>query len=161
MGELLYCYERGSTSCCFIEEECVPDDLWYKNSSNTLGWFKLNNEMTQKSVDFILKPESFLGNLVSIAGYDTCHRTAEYDASECHKDCQRSEKGTFANQCRKDGGLYKCCIRWVIVSFDKGPGPDLDWNEILYIIIISAWEKNGEVVFRCLATCPTMSQLNS
>ena len=71
----------------------------------------INDEMTRKAVDFLQKPKVFLSNLVQNAGYDTCHRTQEYDAVQCHQDCQEQEKSNFAKKCRDDGGLYKCCIR--------------------------------------------------
>ena len=71
----------------------------------------INDEMTQKAVDFLQKPEVFLSNLVRNAGYDSCHRTQEYDADQCHQDCQERENSNFAKKCRDDGGLYKCCIR--------------------------------------------------
>ena len=99
VGELLYCYDRGRTSCCFVEEKCG-------------GNFQvINDEMTQKAVDFLQKPEAFLSNLVRKAGYDSCHRTEEYDADQCHQDCQEQENSNFAVKCREGGGLYKCCIR--------------------------------------------------
>ena len=44
-------------------------------------------------------------------GYDTCHKIVGYDAQKCHEDCKQLEKSDFANRCREDGGLFKCCIR--------------------------------------------------
>ena len=67
--------------------------------------------MTQKAVDFLQKPQNFLTNLVTKIGYDTCHRTKEYDADQCHQDCQKQEKSNFAKKCREEGGFYQCCIR--------------------------------------------------
>ena len=99
VGELLYCYDRGRTSCCFVEEECGEN------------FHLINDEMTQQAVDFLQKPQIFLSNLVATAGYDSCHRTEEYDADQCYKDCQREENSDFAKKCRDGGGLYKCCIR--------------------------------------------------
>ena len=63
VGELLYCRNRGVTSCCFVEEKCGRD------------FVAINDEMTQQAVDFMQKPQSFLSNLVENAGYDSCHRT--------------------------------------------------------------------------------------
>ena len=99
VGELLYCYKRGKTSCCFVNEQCGGN------------WLAINDEMTQKAVDFLQKPKVFLKNLVDNLGYDTCHRTEEYDAEQCHQDCQELETSTFAKECREGGGVYKCCIR--------------------------------------------------
>ena len=44
MGELLYCYTRGLTSCCFVDEECGGT------------WQVINDDMTQKAVDFMRAP---------------------------------------------------------------------------------------------------------
>ena len=87
------------TSCCFVNEKCGGN------------WDTINDEMTQKAVDFLQNPKVFITDLVKKAGYDTCHRTEEYDADQCHQDCQKQEKSDFARNCTKDGGLYKCCIR--------------------------------------------------
>ena len=117
MGELLYCRNRGTTSCCFVEEKCGRD------------FVAINDEMTQQAVDFMQKPQSFVSNLVENAGYDSCHRTKgslhistiigkfllcfpqEYDAKQCHLDCEKQEKSGFAKECREGGGVFKCCIR--------------------------------------------------
>ena len=104
VGELLYCNNRGMTSCCFVNEKCGGN------------WDTINDEMTQKAVDFLQNPKVFVTDLVKKAGYDTCHRTEEYDADQCHQDCQEQEKSDFARNCTKDGGLYKCCIRWIYLS---------------------------------------------
>ena len=75
------------------------------------GWHGINDEMTKQAVEFIQKPKLFLANLVNNNGYDTCHRTSNYDAQECHNDCLKQEKSDFAKNCTDSGGLYKCCIR--------------------------------------------------
>ena len=99
VGELLYCNNRGVTSCCFVDEKCGGN------------WIAINDEMPRKALDFMQKPQVFLSNLVRKTGYDSCHRTEEYDADQCHQDCQEQEKSNFAKKCREGGGLYKCCIR--------------------------------------------------
>ena len=101
MGELLYCYTRGLTSCCFVDEECGGT------------WQVINDDMTQKAVDFMRAPLMVVDNIKTSAGYDTCHRTREYDVEKCHRDCLKAEKSQFAKDCRAGGGLYKCCIRLV------------------------------------------------
>ena len=67
--------------------------------------------MLERSEIFLTKTKKFLDNWVEL-GHDTCHRTHGYDAEQCHQDCKKLEKSDFAEQCRKDGGLYKCCIRF-------------------------------------------------
>ena len=71
----------------------------------------INDEMTQTALDFIQTPKNYLFDLVTNGHYDSCHRTKEYDADQCHKDCEEQEKSEFANSCRLGGGLFKCCIR--------------------------------------------------
>ena len=45
-------------------------------------------------------------------GYKTCHILKNsLDASICAKDCERLENQKFAKNCKKAGGLFKCCIR--------------------------------------------------
>ena len=56
--------------------------------------------------------EDTLKEYESNLGYDTCRKTTEYDASPCVKDCQDLEKSDFAKKCSKDGGFFKCCIRF-------------------------------------------------
>ena len=75
------------------------------------NWEAINDEMTQTAVDFLQKPTKFLSNLERKTGYDSCHRTQEYDVDQCHQDCEKLENSNFANKCREGGGLYKCCIR--------------------------------------------------
>ena len=87
------------TSCCFVDEKCKGN------------WNTINDEMTQKAVDFLQNPKVYITDLVKKAGYDSCHRTEEYDAEQCYQDCQHQENGDFAKTCREGGGLYKCCIR--------------------------------------------------
>ena len=48
----------------------------------------INDKMFEKSVGFLKKPKPYLKYLVKHIGYDTCHRTKEYDAKRCYKDCQ-------------------------------------------------------------------------
>ena len=98
-GEMLYCYDKRKTSCCFINEKCSGE------------WDQLNDEMTMKAIEFMRDPQRFLTNLVENAGYDTCHLTKEYDAEKCNQDCENQALSYFAKNCSDSGGLYKCCIR--------------------------------------------------
>ena len=74
-------------------------------------WDGINEDMTKQAINFMKEPKLYLANLVNITGYDTCHRTSNYDAQECHNDCLKQEKSDFAKNCTDGGGLYKCCIR--------------------------------------------------
>ena len=73
------------------------------------------------------EPGVFLRNLVERSGYDSCHRTEEYDAQQCYEDCQKQEMSQFAEKCRKDGGLYKCCIRLCFNIILSNPIPTTLW----------------------------------
>ena len=37
--------------------------------------------------------------------------SGEFDAEQCHLDCQKQGKSDFAKECREGGGVFKCCIR--------------------------------------------------
>ena len=78
-------------------------------------------QMLKRSLYFLKHTKKFLNNWVQL-GHDTCHRTNGYDAQKCHQDCKKKEKGSFAQQCRKDGGLFKCCIRFFLFIFHAGAG---------------------------------------
>ena len=54
--------------------------------------------------------QKFLDNWIQL-GHDSCHKIEGYNAEKCHHDCNQKQKSDFAKQCRKDGGLFKCCIR--------------------------------------------------
>ena len=99
VGELLYCYNRGKTACCFVNEKCGGN------------WLAVNDAMTSKAINFLQNPETFISDLAKTARYDSCHRTQEYDADQCHQDCQKEESSDFAKKCRKEGSVFKCCIR--------------------------------------------------
>ena len=61
---------------------------------------------------FLSDTSSFLKHQVEVLGYDTCHRIEEYDVKTCYDDCERLKKEEFATKCKKEGGLFKCCIRY-------------------------------------------------
>ena len=110
-----YCKKRGRTQCCFQNEEC--EENWIEiNDKVNVNVFKNQNmqnfcvQMANRSRMFLTNTEQFLASWVEL-GHDTCHRTQGYDVTPCHQDCQQKEKSGFAQQCKKDGGLFKCCIR--------------------------------------------------
>ena len=67
--------------------------------------------MFNRAYTFLKNPKKFLQTRRDNLGYDTCHRTKNYDATECYQDCKQLEKSDFSKQCEEDGGLFKCCIR--------------------------------------------------
>ena len=81
--------------------------------------------MLNRSVNFLTNTEKFLANWVDL-GHDTCHKTEGYDVTPCYKDCKEREKSEFAEKCREEGGLFKCCIRCHlhVLSPFFGPGED-------------------------------------
>ena len=66
--------------------------------------------MMSRAVRFLTDTNQFLSDWVNL-GQDTCHRTHDYDEQPCYEDCKRRENSKFAQDCKKGGGLYKCCIR--------------------------------------------------
>ena len=72
---------------------------------------EINDMMFEKSVGFLKKPRRYLKRTVRDMGYDSCHRTRNYNAQKCSRKCRKMEKGSFARNCTANGGLYKCCIR--------------------------------------------------
>ena len=87
------------TQCCFQNEECGYDMT------------QTNDAMYIKSLNYLKNITGYLTNLEIKNGYDRCHSTMRYDASQCARDCQNSENSRFAKVCKESGGLYKCCIR--------------------------------------------------
>ena len=67
--------------------------------------------MINNSLRFLQDTKTYFEKQIRYFGYDTCHRTNEYDAKECYKDCEKLQRSGFAKTCEKDGGLFKCCIR--------------------------------------------------
>ena len=67
--------------------------------------------MFHKSQKFLANPKKFLKGLVRHVGYDTCHQTKGYDARKCRNDCNELRKKKFAKDCKKNNGVFKCCIR--------------------------------------------------
>jgi len=98
-GKLFYCKDRGRTSCCFAEEKCIK----FFNS--------INSAMYRKALYFKQHTKDFLKTWVEQLGFDTCHKIDNYNVDKCHADCKKQEKSKFAKKCKKDGGLFKCCIR--------------------------------------------------
>ena len=51
-------------------------------------------------------------NIEQPLGYQECHHLgSSLDASVCAMDCEMMKDETFARNCHKAGGLFKCCIR--------------------------------------------------
>ena len=81
------------------------------------------------------KAEEFISNTTlklqewEDLGHDKCYRTEEYDVRLCHEDCKKREKGDFAKKCKKDGGLFKCCVRYEITSTRELCGTRTKWYQ--------------------------------
>ena len=99
-GDMLYCNDRGRTSCCFHNEAC--------SKNYTIA---IHDRMTSQATQFMNNPQEFLEDMVKNLNYDTCHTITDYDATKCAEDCKHLEREAFAKDCVKNGGLYKCCIR--------------------------------------------------
>ena len=100
MGILLYCKDRGQTTCCVYKESCYDDYLQ-----------GVHGDMERKAAMFLKHPEHYVNIMVANLSYDSCYRIDGLDASECARDCEVFSKSKFAQKCRQDKGLFKCCIR--------------------------------------------------
>ena len=97
--------------------------------------------MLDRSIEFLKNTKKFLDNLVNNLGYNTCHRIKGYNVDVCHEDCLKQEKSEFAQNCTRDGGFFKCCIRYK--SFQ------------LYLIValISCFRRDKENCHECRYCC--------
>ena len=67
--------------------------------------------MEKKSSAFLRYPEFYIRSIVDKLSYDSCHRIDGLDATTCAKDCEVFAKSEFAQECERDNGLFKCCIK--------------------------------------------------
>jgi len=99
-GKLLYCKTQGSSMvCCADKYTCqkpVDKDKSYKD----------------KPSNYIKNKDRFFKKLKD-QGYKTCHNITGLDATKCSDDCESEsfKNGKLAKNCRKNHGLFKCCIR--------------------------------------------------
>ena len=115
MGILLYCKDRGQTSCCVYGESCSND--YYKT---------INGELEKKSAKFLSSTNVYISYMVEQMSYDSCYRIDGLNASKCAEDCEALAKSDFAQNCERDKGLFKCCIRCIknlSISVRKIVGP--------------------------------------
>ena len=76
-----------------------------------MSWPDIQNDLYNKSREYLEDKKGVLKKMVEIHGYKTCHPMDSLDASECAEDCKNFEKEEFAKNCTKNNGLFKCCIR--------------------------------------------------
>ena len=97
-GDLVYCNQRGIIHCCFVNEQC-------------LDWSKFRDPAFENAKTYLEDRRGYLKSVVNTGGYKTCHPLDSLDASICEKDCKQLSKQEFAQNCTKNGGLFKCCVR--------------------------------------------------
>ena len=102
--------KSGELKTCDFEMAKLGPDILTDRENETNYHYSL--QMIDRSTYFLNNTEKFLENWVKL-GHDTCHKTHGYDAENCHQDCKERETSHFAKQCRKDGGFFKCCIRYI------------------------------------------------
>ena len=107
VGELLYCKNKGQTTCCF-KEDCEANTASDKMVKRILNKYS-KEKVLRVSLNYMKNTTNFLDKFQR-RGYDTCHATKVYDASECAEDCENLKKAKFATECKERGGLFKCCI---------------------------------------------------
>ena len=64
-----------------------------------------------RAKNYLTNKQKVLKSFVEELGYSSCHHLTSLDASVCAKDCKKLENEKFAQKCRSNGGLFKCCIR--------------------------------------------------
>jgi len=99
VGDLLYCKNRGQTTCCFVNHECVGT------------WKDISMRLIDTAEEYLTDKEGYLKNLQSTLGYHTCHPIEGYDASKCAEDCEAYKDTPLSRECEKKKGTLKCCIR--------------------------------------------------
>ncbi|XP_023335743.1 uncharacterized protein LOC111707004 isoform X2 [Eurytemora carolleeae] len=98
-GKLLFCKNDQRTMCCSSNFTCVEN------------WLAISDHFIKTAVDFLKDQKKWLEK-EKTKGYESCHSlNTSLDASICQQDCEKYEKSTFATNCKKDGGFFKCCIR--------------------------------------------------
>ena len=97
-GDLVYCNQRQTIRCCFVNEKCME-------------WTQFQNTAFGMAKRYLEDKRGFLKGEVRTVGYKSCHHIDSSDVSRCAKDCKKLNKTDFARDCRKNGGLFKCCIR--------------------------------------------------
>ncbi|XP_023332753.1 uncharacterized protein LOC111704672 [Eurytemora carolleeae] len=98
-GDLLYCKNQKLTVCCFHNHNC------------SRNWDSINDDYVKLAVDFLTDQKKWLEK-EKTKGYESCHPLgSSLDASKCQKDCQSLANSEFAQNCKKDGGFFKCCVR--------------------------------------------------
>jgi len=98
-GSINHCMTEDTLICCAQSFECEDH------------WDKISYEYPLQAIDFMESPENYLSNLTSAETYKTCHRIQGLDATVCQNDCESWNDGFLAKECRRRGGLLKCCIR--------------------------------------------------
>jgi len=98
-GKILYCNNRGKTRCCLDQHKCEStwEDIDKKYENVAIGYMKNKTE--------VLKRER------KEMGYNTCHPIKGNDATKCAEDCEKLKDSPLAKECKKQHGLFKCCVR--------------------------------------------------
>jgi len=100
-GNLLYCRNRGVTTCCFDNHQCES------------SWDDIEQPIPELAAAFLDNKEETLKKIKKELGFDTCHAIKGYDASKCAEDCKNIESSSsnLAKRCKAKKGHLKCCIR--------------------------------------------------
>ncbi|XP_023331533.1 uncharacterized protein LOC111703728 [Eurytemora carolleeae] len=99
-GELVYCKKEKIATCCFYKHEC----------------YEYYEQMINMSVNYLKNQTAWLDKEKD-KGYASCHSlNTSDDARICQSDCKNYESSSFAQECSKMGGFFKCCVRRGIVE---------------------------------------------
>jgi len=99
-GDLLYCKNRGQTTCCFVNHQC---DQYMSDRIQ---------EIPEQAVQFLKDKEGSLEHIRSAEGFHKCYPIDGYDATKCAEDCKNIVNDSpLAEECSKRNGFMNCCIR--------------------------------------------------
>ena len=109
-------WHRRLITCCFDKHTCI-------GGGDIGGWEEMqdtvytearwaHSSFINQARDFLQDKQRYLDTQVRPMGYKTCHLlNTSLDATACAEDCRKFEKQSFAKDCHKQGGFFKCCIR--------------------------------------------------
>ena len=99
-GRLFYCKTSPeSMRCCFSDDKC-----------NGLTSFQSRLYTLPKA--YLMDKAKVLDHFMDDLGYSSCYDLGDsLDATKCANDCRELEKSDFARNCKRENGLFKCCIR--------------------------------------------------
>ena len=95
-------FRAAKTEAELQKAETIPFNVNYFNMEDPKVFKALTNP--KSGADLWKKTYGF--DFVALLG----GMGGKANVNQCHQHCLRAEYGKFARQCKKSGGLFKCCI---------------------------------------------------